>query len=53
MVNIIKIIKVTKLKENTSGLDLYYGGESEFFNYDKVVLQHMLMKHLKLIENPT
>ena len=33
-----KNYKVTKIKRKTSGLDLYYGGESEFFDYDKVIL---------------
>jgi predicted NAD/FAD-binding protein len=48
-----KNYKVTKIKRKASGLDLYYGGESEFFDYDKVVLATHADEALKLIENPT
>ena len=53
MVNILKIIKLTKLKSNTNGIDLYYGGESEFFNYDKVVLATHADEALSIIDNPS
>ncbi len=33
--------------------DLYYGGENEFFDYDKVVLATHADEALNLIENPT
>ena len=48
-----KNYKVTRVKRKSSGLDLYYGGESEFFDYDKVVLATHADEALKLIENPT
>ena len=48
-----KNYKVTKIKRKSSGLDLYYGGESEFFDYDKVVLATHADEALSLIENPT
>jgi predicted NAD/FAD-binding protein len=32
---------------------LYYGGESEFFNYDKVVLATHADEALSIIENPS
>jgi predicted NAD/FAD-binding protein len=48
-----KNYKVTKIKRKSSGLDLFYGGESEYFNYDKVILATHADEALKLIENPT
>ncbi|MAC08953.1 MAG: flavin-containing amine oxidoreductase [Rhodobiaceae bacterium] len=48
-----KNYKVTKIKRKSSGLDLYYGGESEFFDYDKVILATHADEALQLIENPT
>ncbi len=48
-----KNYKVTKIKRKSSGLQLYYGGQSEFFNYDKVILATHADEALKLIENPT
>ena len=48
-----KNYKVTKIKRKTLGLDLYYGGESEFFGYDKVVLATHADEALNLIENST
>ena len=48
-----KNYKVTKIVRKSSGLDLYYGGESEFFDYDKVVLATHADEALSLIENPT
>ena len=44
---------VSKLKSNNNGIDLYYGGDSEFFNYDKVVLATHADEALSLIENPS
>ena len=32
---------------------MYYGGESEFFNYDKVVLANHADEALSIIENPS
>ncbi len=48
-----KNYKVSKIKRKSSGLDLYYGGESEFFDYDKVILATHADEALKLIENPS
>ncbi len=44
---------VTKIRSNTNGIDLYYGGESEFFNYDKVILATHADEALSVIENPS
>ena len=44
---------VTKIRSNTNGIDLYYGGESEFFNYDKVILATHADEALSMIENPS
>ena len=44
---------VTKIKSNTNGINLYYGSESEFFNYDKVVLATHADEALSMIENPS
>ncbi len=44
---------IKKIKNNKSGIDLYYGGKSEFFNYDKVVLATHADEALSIIENPS
>ena len=44
---------VNKIKSKSSGIDLYYGGESEFFNYDKVVIATHADEALSIIDNPT
>ena len=48
-----KNYKIKKIKRKSKGIDLYYGGESEFFDYDKVILATHADEALKLIENPT
>ena len=48
-----KNYKIKKIKRKSSGLNLYYGGENEFFDYDKVILATHADEALKLIENPT
>ena len=48
-----KNYKVKKIKRKSSGIDLYYGGQSEFFDYDKVVIATHADEALELIENPT
>jgi predicted NAD/FAD-binding protein len=48
-----KNYQVTKIKSNTNGIDLYYGGENEFFNYDKVVLATHADEALSMIEDPS
>ena len=44
---------INKIKSKSSGIDLYYGGESEFFNYDKVVIATHADEALSIIDNPT
>ena len=44
---------VKKIKSKNNGIDLYYGGESEFFNYDKVILATHADEALSLIEDPS
>ncbi len=44
---------VKKIISKSSGVDLYYGGESEFFNYDKVVLANHADEALSIIDNPS
>jgi len=48
-----KNYQVKKIRSNTNGIDLFYGGESEFFNYDKVVLATHADEALSIIENPS
>ena len=48
-----KNYNVNKIKSKSSGIDLYYGGESEFFNYDKVVIATHADEALSIIDNPT
>jgi len=52
MLRVFKNYQVTKIKRNTNGIDLYYGGESEFFNYDKVILATHADEALSMIEDP-
>jgi len=44
---------VKKIASKSSGVDLYYGDESEFFNYDKVILATHADEALSIIENPS
>ena len=48
-----KNYKVTKIKRKSKGLDLYYGGESDFFDYDKIVIATHADDALNIIENPS
>ncbi len=48
-----KNYKITKIKSNDNGIDLYYGGKSEFFNYDKVILATHADEALSMIEDPS
>ena len=48
-----KNYKTIKIIRKSRGLDLFYGGESEFFDYDKVVIAAHADEALKLIDNPT
>ena len=44
---------VKKIKSKTNGVDLYYGGESEFLDYDKVILATHADEALSIIESPS
>ena len=44
---------IKKIVSKNSGVDLYYGGENEFFNYDKVILATHADDALSIIENPS
>ncbi len=44
---------IKKIRRKNNGIDLYYGGESEFFDYDKVVLATHADEALSIIDNPT
>ena len=44
---------IKKIKRKSNGIDLYYGGESEFFDYDKVVVATHADEALSIIDNPT
>ncbi len=44
---------VNKIKSKTSGVNLYYGGKNEFFNYDKVVIATHADEALSILDNPT
>ncbi len=44
---------VKKIVSKSSGVDLYYGGESELFNYDKVILATHADEALSIIEKPS
>ncbi len=44
---------IKKIKVKSKGIDLYYGGESEYFGYDKVVLATHADEALSIIDNPT
>ena len=44
---------VKKIKSSSSGIDLYYGGVSDFFHYDKVVIATHADQALSIIDNPT
>ena len=48
-----KNYKINKIKRNSSGVQLYYGNDSEFFNYDKAILATHADEALSLIDEPT
>ena len=48
-----KNYEVKKIHRKTSGIDLYYGGANEFFNYDKVVIATHADEAISLIDKPT
>ena len=48
-----KNYKINKIIRGSNGVQIYYGSESEFFNYDKVVLATHADEALSMIENPS
>ena len=44
---------IKKIKAKSTGIDLYYGGENEYFNYDKVVLATHADQALSIIDHPS
>ena len=44
---------IKKIKIKSRGIDLYYGGENEYFNYDKVVLATHADQALSIIDHPS
>ncbi len=47
-----KNYKIKSVKRISSGLQVYYGGNNEFFYYDKVILATHANEALNLIDNP-
>ncbi len=48
-----KNYKINSIKRISSGVQIYYGGNNEFFDYDKVILATHADEALALINNPT
>ncbi len=48
-----KNYKINKIKRTSNGAQVYYGGDNEFFDYDKVILATHADEALTLLENPT
>ena len=48
-----KNYNVNKVVRNDFGAKIYYGGENEFFDYDKVVIATHADQALDIIDNPT
>mgnify|MGYP005665753781 FL=1 len=48
-----KNYNISKVARNDFGTKIYYGGENEFFDYDKVVIATHADEALNIIENPT
>ena len=44
---------IKKIKAKSTGIDLYYGSENEYFNYDKVVLATHADQALSIIDHPS
>ena len=47
-----KNYKINNIKRMSNGVQLFYGGDNEFFDYDKVVLATHADEALDIIENP-
>ena len=48
-----KNYNISKVVRNDFGVKIYYGGENEFFDYDKVVIATHADEALNIIDNPT
>ena len=48
-----KNYKINKVKRYSEGVQVYYGNDSEFFSYDKVVIATHADQALELIDRPT
>ncbi len=48
-----KNYEINKIIRNKNGVQIYYGSDSEFFNYDKVVLASHADESLKIISDST
>jgi predicted NAD/FAD-binding protein len=48
-----KNYRINKIKSRDHGVDLYYGGNNEFFGYDKVIIATHADEALAMIENPS
>ncbi|WP_435115780.1 NAD(P)/FAD-dependent oxidoreductase [Candidatus Pelagibacter bacterium nBUS_49] len=46
-----KNYEINKIIRNSNGVKIYYGSESEFFNYDKVILASHADESLKIISD--
>ena len=48
-----KNYQINKVIRNQRGIKILYGGENEFFNYDKIIIATHADEALKLIDKPT
>ena len=48
-----KNYNISKVVRNDFGAKIFYGGENEFFNYDKVIIASHANEALQMIDNPT
>ena len=48
-----KNYNISKVVRNDFGVKIYYGGENEFFDYDKVVIATHADESINIIDNPT
>ena len=48
-----KNYKITKITRSDFGAKIYYGGENEFFDYDKVIIATHANEALDIISDPT
>ena len=48
-----KNYQINSIKRISSGVQVYYGGDNEFFDYDKAVIATHADEALSLIKNPT